>query len=79
MKLPFGIKSLTLPGDGGTILLIPEGIDNELLKSILEEQKNKIVLLGNSVGQAIFEDYKKKSKILKRLMEYSESNSQVYS
>jgi hypothetical protein len=71
METQHEIKSLTLPNNGGTIVLIPEGIDNTILKSILHEQKNKIVLLGNSVGRSIFEDYKRKAKILKRLLEHS--------
>lgn len=77
MKLQNEIKSLTLPNNGGTVVLIPEGIDKIELKSILKEQKNKIILLGNSVGKAIFADYKKKAKILKRLMELSETQAEV--
>lgn len=78
MKLPIGVKSLTLPYDGSTIFLIPEGIDNVILKSILKEKKKKIILIGNSVGQTIFDDYMKKAKVLKRFMELSESQVEVY-
>jgi hypothetical protein len=66
MKQKYEIESLTLPNNGGTIVLIPEGIENEILKSILREQKNKIILLGNHVGKTIFEDYKLKATQLRR-------------
>jgi hypothetical protein len=79
MKLQNEIKSLTLPNSGGTIVLIPEGIDNAILKSVLYDQKNKIILLGNSVGKAIFKDYKMKAKKLQKLMELSETQTEVYS
>lgn len=69
MKQHHEIKCVTLPNNGGTVVLIPEGMDNKMLKFILNKQKNNIILIGNRVGRTIFEDYKKKAKILQRLLE----------
>jgi len=78
MKLPIGVESLTLPNGGGNVILIPERIDKAILKSILTAQKNKIIIIGNTIGRTIFEDYKKKAKVLKRLEDYSKAKVKVY-
>ena len=78
MKLPTGVKSLALPNGGGNVILIPEGMDKAILKSILTAQKNKIIIIGNTIGKAIFEDYKKKARILERVKEFSETKPEVF-
>lgn len=77
MKLPIGVKSLSLPNGEGNVILIPEGMDKTILKSILTSQKNKVIIIGNTIGRVIFEDYKKKAKLMEKFREFSETKVEM--